>query len=37
MTGLYVLLGGLLLVVSIIGVVDLIGRRRDQSQHPPTR
>ena len=36
MTGLYVLLGGLLFVVSIIGFLDLLGRRRDQS-HRPTR
>ena len=37
MTGLYVLLGGLLLVVSIIGFLDWLGRRRAESQHRPTR
>ena len=27
MTGLYILLGGMVLIVSIIGTLDLIGRR----------
>jgi hypothetical protein len=37
MTGLYVLLGGLLFVVSMIGLLDWLGRRRDRSQHRPAR
>jgi hypothetical protein len=33
MTGLYVLLGGLLFVVSMIGFLDWLGRRKEPSPH----
>ena len=37
MTGIYVLLGGVVLVAFIIMLLDLLGRRRDrQSAHRPT-
>ena len=36
MTGVYVLLGGIVLVVFIIMLVDLLGRRKErQSEHRP--
>jgi hypothetical protein len=37
MMGLYVLLGGLLFVVSMIGFLDWLGRRRNRSQHRTAR
>jgi len=37
MTGIYIMLGGMVLFVSIIGILDLIGRRQDRRQQPPTR
>lgn len=36
MTGLVILLGGIVLIVSIIGTLDLIGRRRSsKTPHEP--
>ena len=36
MTGVYVLLGGIVLVAFIIMLVDLLGRRKErQSEHRP--
>ena len=34
MSGLYVMLGGIVLVVSIIGLMDWLNERRDRRSHP---
>jgi hypothetical protein len=33
MTGLYVLLGGMAAFATLIGMIDLIGRRQDRRAH----
>jgi len=35
MTGIYIMMGGMVLFVSIIGVLDLIGRRQQRKEHKP--
>ena len=33
MTGIYIMLGGMLLFATVIGVLDLLGQRQKRRQH----
>ena len=35
MTGIYIMLGGMVLFASIIGILDLIGRRQRHRENKP--
>jgi hypothetical protein len=37
MIGIYIMLGGMVLFVSIIGILDLVARHHDRRQQPPAR
>lgn len=36
MTGIYIMLGGMVLFATVIGILDLIGRRRRRRAHGRT-